>query len=89
MNDILSLTFGSFLSIAFRLFICLTKSDTLAVDALRARMDSSKYLPISPDLRLISGGMLTYILLRIYEGFGYIKFLSSKPLTLSTCLSIR
>ena len=53
MNEILSFTFGSFLSIAFKLFICFTKSETLAVDALRARMDSSRYLPISPDLRFI------------------------------------
>jgi len=43
----------------------LTKSDTFVVEALSALIDSSRYFPIYPDLLLISGGRLTYILFRI------------------------
>lgn len=65
INDIFSLILGNFLSMVLRLFICLTKSETLVVDTLSALMDSPRYLVNSVVLLLISGGMLRYILFRI------------------------
>jgi len=58
MKDIFYLILGNLLSIAFRLFICFTKSDTFAVEAFNALIESPKYLSRSLVLLFISGGML-------------------------------
>ena len=89
MNPIFSFIFGSRRSMDLRLFICFTKSETLPVDILSARIDSPRYFSSSSVLRFIYGGKLRYILASSSPGVGSRSCLRAWALTRRACISTR